>query len=349
MLNIKLPNTYEDTHIATNGITYHYKINYTQGEVTLVNNTANITITWGTSGAYGNTWGSQSVTFNTDNYTTANVTLLNKANAEVDSMKAYLDTLIGTVTVPSAKTTNWDTLSGKGVYVRVSYTKKSESATQFVIEYQTEYGLNSAYGTYWSTKTIPITSANYANYLTILNDVANAEIQAIKDSEINKMLNIQVPGAVTGVHNASNGQSYFYKTTYTQGTVSLESNTINYTTVYGLSTDYGNTFSSKSITANTGNYNMITDSLSTSTANEQSELKTFLDTLIEQVILPNTYVDSWNTTSGKTLYVRTTFSKKSQSNSLFEVVCETEYGLSNAYGTVYSTHTHIIRANNYAT
>ena len=144
-----------------------------------------------------------------------------------------------------------------------------------------------------------------------MNDLANNEIQSIKDSDMNKMLNVQVPNSLTGLHNASNGRTYFYKTTFTQGNADLSSNTINVTTVYGKSTSYGSTFKTDALSWTTASYANAATNQASAKSTQVTNLKSKLDTLIGDVSLPSPNPKTWSvtTSSGKTIYLQTTYAK----------------------------------------
>ena len=346
MLNVTRPEEITGEYDATNGIKYYYRISYPQGVVTINSNAIKYVTTYGTSQSYGTTYSDKAVVFDTNTYTTAITTLTQDTNEELQSLKQYLNTLNGAVEVPGPRTTVIPTRSGQNIYARTVFNKKAETDTEYVIQYTTEYGLNTNYGTSFSTKTHSITASNYNTYSADLNRLSNDEFEAIKTSDTYGMLNIELPDAVSSSYNATNGLTYYYRVRFTQGVADAVGNSIIYTTEYGTTSSYGTVRSSKSITFIQNTYKDASTILSDAVSNEIDSLKTYLDTIIGRVEVPADKVTTFSTNSGAIIYAKVVFSKKSESATQCIMQYVTEYGTSNSYGTTFSVKTHTIYASN---
>ena len=301
MLNVALPSVVTNTsYVATNGITYQYKVTATNGTCDLTQHNIIYTTTWGI-GNYNNTYSSKTtLKLTTSNYTTANITTTYRTT-QVTATQNYLNTLIYTVSTPSVVTNTFSTASGKTFYVKTtaSGSNSSITATSCTIKYTTVYGLTNSYGTTYSTDvTFTVTPSNYSSWSTSYATAVSTEQDKIKNLDSYKMLNVSLPSNHSDSYTAANGLTYAYSSTYTQGTADLTQNNITCTTTYTRQDATVKTYNTVTTKLTTSNYSNATTTLSSVLSTQEQALKDYLDTLL---VMPDPYTNTY-TKSGFMYY-----------------------------------------------
>ena len=220
MLSIAVPASQTKTYTA-NGKTYAYKIAYTQGKADLNTNSFDYVIHW-SEGSLDNLYTSKTMVFTPSTYTGASTSFTNTFTSEESALKTYLSGL--------------------------SF-KQSQS-----VKLVTDYGLTTSYGTSLSTITQVIDASKYKNHTTNLATTAAEQQNSVKNTNAYHILNIAKPSDITGTQTATNGQKYYYRFRHTQSTTSLTGNQIKYVLEYGLTVNYGSTYTSGNFDFNANNY-----------------------------------------------------------------------------------------------
>ena len=223
---------------GTNGLTYYIKTTYSgsNSSVSATSGTLTATTTWGTtSGTYDQSYSNgktSSVSITPSNFQNRETLVADIGSTQRTDLKAYLDTLIGTVSTPSDSTTTFSTASGQTFYIKTtaSGSNSSITATSCTIKYTTVYGLSNSYGNTYSTDVeFTITPSNYSYWSTSYASAVSTEQNKIKNLDSYKMLNVALPSAITNTsYVATNGKTYQYKVTATNGTASLTERKIVY-------------------------------------------------------------------------------------------------------------------------
>lgn len=322
MLSIAVPSNQTKTHTA-NGKTYSYTIQYSQGGADLNSNSFDYKIYW-SEGNLDNFYTGKTIVFTPTTYTGASSTFSNTYTSEESAIKTYLN----------------------GLNFKQSQT----------VRLVTDYGLNTSYGTALSSIDQVIGASNYKNHTTTLATIATEQQQTVKNTNAYHILNIPRPSNITNTQTATNGQKYYYRFKYTQGTTSLTSNQIGYVLEYGLTNNYGSTYTSGTFDFNANNYASAANTMEATANQAIADLLKFFNKIIGGVTLPNTITDSWSTKSGKTVNVRTRYEIASSTND-GDVAAEvdsitvkyiTEYSLDSSYGSSWTTKNYVITPANYS-
>ena len=297
------------TYTSSNGIVYYYKQTFTyrvgNGKDNVI---IDCNLVYGTSDSYGSDFSTVSNTFTESTYTNSNIIMTAFANSQLQSWEQAIDPVAAfdptSVTDPGTVVSgSWPTNSGKSLFYAVTATVTGRTSTTATITYVTKYGLTESYGTTYSTKTLNVDENNRN---------ATTELNALKSTGTYNLLNIIPASTDSQSYTASpSGIIYQYQTTFTQGEVTLTSNKITVTTVYGTTTSYGTTYSTTTLTFTTTNYaNAASDQSSTKTS-QVNGLKAKLNTLIGEISLPSPNPKTWeiSTNSGKKIYLQTTYTK----------------------------------------
>lgn len=223
--------TVEEEYIAANGLQYFYKI------ITFDTNHENESCDikcqamYGTSTEYGISFKILNVHVDANNYVVYKLSVQATIELLERELKAYLDTLLNTINLPEDEVIAWETASGKMFYIRVSYMRQKSSPTEYLVDYTTEYGDTTEYGTFYSTKTYNITSDKYNVYIRDLKNLATNEINGVKRNF--GIWEIQLPSPVTETWDAMSHERYYLQVTFEQGATSNSTNTISYITSFG--------------------------------------------------------------------------------------------------------------------
>ena len=228
------PVEYEDIvteYIAANGLKYYYKISIY--DTNHENESCDIRCgaIYGTSTDYGIAFKTSNLHVDANNYAVYKIELQATTELLERELRAYLDTLLNTIKLPEDKIIAWETASGKTFYIRVSYMRQKSSPTEFLVDYTTEYGDTTEYGTFYSTKTYSITSDKYNVYLRDLNNLSTTEVNGVKRNF--GIWEIQLPSPVQETWDAMSHERYYLQVTFEQGATSNSTNTISYITSFG--------------------------------------------------------------------------------------------------------------------
>lgn len=317
---VDIPSNRTKTYTA-NSKTYYYKQTCTYD--TSNANTANATsvkvtvlTVMGTSTSYGTTFDEKVFEF-TENGT-------NKmANAET-TLSTYMDNvesaLQGSLTFSQSPVTGNVSTGSATAYYKITYTTKFVAGTGISVDYAMVWGLNTNYG-------VNVDSGNYAFGYESYNNRVNALTSTTATNSITKrlidnfnqntigFLKVTIPSDVTEDYTSSvTGLKYRLITHYDQGAVTTTSNTISWTTSWYPTTSTSTTFTygtSSNTQFTSANWESAQSTLSSGGATQRTALKSYLDTLIGDVTLPSTNpkTSTVTTNSGRTLYLRTTYTK----------------------------------------
>ena len=232
MLNVAIPDPITGTSVATNGLRYYYKVEFSQGDTTLTSNEIQYTTYYGTTINYGTKFSTSLHLVTTSNYTNAQTTLTSFASGQISDLKTYLNSIIGEVSLPSAKTEVYTTSSGKKFYLKTTYTKDSSDVSEYVVRYTTVWGTNTNYGNTFTSKTHTIIPTNYQTYIDDLESFSTSEFAACKVNNF-KIWDVVLPNPVTQTFTNKGDETFYLKVTFTQGSTTDTQNNINYTTTYG--------------------------------------------------------------------------------------------------------------------
>lgn len=270
-------NTTHTYKATTSGITYNYRKAYSGGNTSITAKTCTmgVNVNWSTDTSYSKAYGSDSVSVTIDNLTTAHSTLTTKTNTIETNLKAYLNTLIGPITLPSTKTEIYTSKSGKKFYLRSQYSKKSTTDTQCVVTYATDWGFTNSYGTAYSSKEHTITSSNYQSRDTDLSNKSQTEFNSCHS--LFALWDLVLPTNTSEDWTSLGEEPYKIKVTFTQGVTSDTTNTVNYTVSYIKKTNPEVAFYSGSETFNSSNYSNYKNILATTTAGVVEDLKYWIN------------------------------------------------------------------------
>lgn len=205
------------------------------------------------------------------------------------------------------------------------------------------------------------------NHYTIVN--TNEKVFTISDptatpvfssmlSTSVKPLSIQAPDfsiePIYGSYTAKNGNTYYYRTTFTEGYVSYDAYGSPYSSKvvckleYGPGSLYGTLFRTDEETFTINNYDNYRTILRERATTQSTLLKDYLDRLIGTVNVPSTKYDALApATNGLTYYIRTQFIRKASSNVKYELIIQTEYDDDMNYRNVYDSKEILINSDNY--
>lgn len=302
---ILLPAQIIGEYTATNGIKYYYKTTFSNDS----NVIGRYTTVWGTSTSYGQTYSNKTTTFTDSNYNNSQVLLEENANAEIDKLKTYLNTLIGTVTTPATITDVYTAANGTTYYYKTTFSGSSSSitSTSCKITCTTTWGDSNTYGQTYTTGDVTITASNYQNRNTLTGNLSSDQITNLKKYLDTLVGKFNPPAVESGDFTpTTNKIKYYWKTTYTGGNTSITATTatLTATTVWGISTSYGQTYATETIDVTVANTKTVVSSIKTKGATQQTNLKAYLPTLIGIVTPPTASSSSFvidNTTYNYTV------------------------------------------------
>lgn len=230
----------EEEYIAENGLRYFYQIR--TFDINNENESCDIRCqaVYGTSPDYGISFKTLDVHVDASNYLFYKLNVQAAVEQLERDLQAYANTLLNTINIPEDKIIAYETASGKMFYIKVTYLRQTSSPTEFIIDYTTEYGDTTEYGTFYSTKTYSITSSKYNTYVSELTQLANVEINGVKRNF--GLWEIQVPSPIMKTFNSKGNITYNLQVTFEQGAVSNTTNTIAYITSFGNAEDEATRF-----------------------------------------------------------------------------------------------------------
>ena len=317
---VDLPANVTGSYTA-NSKTYYYKQTCTYD--TSNANTSNaktvkviVTTVMGTSTSYGTTYDETTYEFSesgTNKMINAESTLSTYMAAVLTSLKGSLD--LTTTSVTGQESTN----SGATAYYKITYTPKFVAGTGISVDYAMVWGLNTNYGVSVDSGNYVLSHSGYTNRTanlystTATTSISYTLINTFKTTTIG-FLKVAVPSAVSENYTSTvTGLTYRLTTTYSQGATTTTSNTISWTTTWYPSTSSSTSFTygtSSNTQFTSANYTSAATTLSNGGTSQRTALKSYLDTLIGDVTLPspNPKTSTVTTNSGRTLYLRTTYS-----------------------------------------
>ena len=205
-------------------------------------------------------------------------------------------------------------------YYKITYTPKFVAGEGFSIDYSMVWGLNDNYG-------VDVDSGNYVldyNGITniqtnLLADNVNGSItktliDTFKNDTIGFLKVLPLSTYNENYTSSITGLTYKLTTTYSQGDVTVSSNTISWTTTWAPSGSSASSFTygtSSNAQFTSANYTNASTVLTDGGTTQRTALKSYLDTLIGDVALPaeNPKVSQVTTNGGRVLYLRTTYTK----------------------------------------
>lgn len=214
---IMVPANIIDTYTATNKSTYYIRVRYVQGNKTSTNSTVQYITEWGLSeSSYNQTFSNKAYTFAISNINTELVTLNSYGENELIELKKYLNSIIGTVTVPNTKATIYKASNGISYYIRTTFSTVESSEKKYTIKCYTEWGETSDYGVFYASKNHEVIPTNYSTYNKDLTSYADSEIQNCKNYLDTILGKIELPETKEYSLTNSNKLSLFIKITYEQ-------------------------------------------------------------------------------------------------------------------------------------
>ena len=270
------------TYIATNKLTYYYRVRFeaSANNIYIINYIAE----YGLSDSYGSSYSNNSVTFTQSTAVNHSSILTEKANTEINNLKKYLDSLIGTIDIPTMKTQTHTAANGLVYTIKVIYSKSISDTTSYTMSYETLYGINSNPNIQYTDKKHIIIASNYSTYKTDLSNLGNDEIQRAKDYLNTIIGELNIPSTIYKNVTLKNNNIYKIKSTFSLANKTNNYATINFSISYGIDDNYGNLWSSNSYTVLPENYSSHYQDL-TNIANEIiTECYTFLDSVKKEKI-----------------------------------------------------------------
>lgn len=318
MLDMELPDPIVKSYTPTsNGIKFDYKITPSFYKVSDTNFTIRCTTMWDQNGKYSKRYLDKDIEIALSERTSAYVKISTAMNEAKAAIEAYLDTILPFINSVDDYTQKINTLSGVQIWAKTTgHVVETDLDTKYTIKFTTTYDIDGRYRyTYSSNQTFEVTSNIYSNWSNRYAARVNEEQLKIKNLNVYKMLNINVPVEINKTHSA-NGKTYTYKILPLQGEADFNTNSFKYT-VYWSQGSQENIFCTKTIVFTQTTYSSATADFANAFNAEESAISTYLNSL--------------------------TF-KQSQTVKLV-----TEYGLTTSYGTTLSTINHEIDAVHYKT
>ena len=156
------PAQYVGTYVASNGITYRYKVVFSKVSEKQGICIANIAVLYDTSTAYSNTMYSVDYEINYQNYSTYMEDLIDMAYRKVIELKQELDSYVCTVTIPSNTTGSYTSKTTGNLYY---YQTEYEDTTYYEYQkYQADISIRTSYGTVDGNYD---TVASFSNYVVL--------------------------------------------------------------------------------------------------------------------------------------------------------------------------------------
>ena len=214
------------------------------------------------------------------------------------------------------------------------------------VRIKTEYGLDETYGTIFKTNIETFTINNYTQYEYILNERYNKQKQALL-TYLNTLIGtIIIPQDKYMTHNATNGNKYYIRTSFTK----KESNDTSYSVIvkteYSLTESYERLFNEQERVIDSNNYKLAESIIDTEAEEQIKNCKTYIDSIIESVDSPDDIVEEYKTKSGKMFYIRTVYTIM-KTNYIGEVTYKTYYGPDKSYSIFYKQGKYVIDPTNY--
>ena len=318
---VDIPANNVKTYTA-NSNTYYYKQTCaydTTNAATAGANSVKVVVStvMGTSTSYGTTFDEKVFEF-TENGTYK----MKDAETTLSTYMASVETALkGSLDLTTTTTTgNESTNSGAKAYWKITYTPKFVAGVGISIDYSMVWGLNTNYGVDVDSGNYELGLDTYTNRdanlysTTASGSISKTLLDNFKTNTIG-FLKVAVPSAVSENYTSSiTGLSYTLTTTYSQGATTTTSNTVSWTTSWYPSTSTSTSFTygtSSNTQFTSANYTNAANTLANGGTSQRTALKSYLDTLIGDVTLPtpNPKTSTVTTNSGRTLYLRTTYTK----------------------------------------
>lgn len=223
----RVPDTFIGVYTPINSIEYKYKVSFEfEGDE------LKITTRWGVTEDYNEVFSIERLNLTTATYNTIYQTSLNVANDQLNLLKQYLETIIGSITAPALYEKVYTTRSGKKFYFRTTYTVTFSNEKNGRIKYVTEYGPDRSYANQYSIKSHEINPSNYASYESDLTALADNERNEIIINKL-RIWDFILPVSYTEEWANKGGIAYYIKRKYTQGPTTDTTNSIRYNVSWG--------------------------------------------------------------------------------------------------------------------
>ena len=131
---------------------------------------------------------------------------------ELAQLKAYLDTLVANVTIPTPVAREYVATNGQTYAYRVSCTVTPDSDAKSNVTIKSEWGKTTNYGNDFATSTFVLTAVNQTSFDSTVARLMNSHEIKMKGFLDQLIENVAFNGK-SGQNLASNGAYYYYKTT----------------------------------------------------------------------------------------------------------------------------------------
>lgn len=342
------PATISGTYTAASGITYHYRSRFKRG-IDDLNHVTCIT-QWSVDETLDRQWSVRERTIAVSEYSEAQEILSVIGNTEVTALKNHLDTVIGPIEVPETRIVEFTTSNGDKYNYKIEYIVSNYTAyesTSATVTVRVTYGQNGVFDKVLSNTELALDPASYSTFDVDIADIGTDQIEDVEETLDKLIGEVTVPETISRTITTASGKKFYVRVVYSRQSSSDTEYVMNYVTSYGPTINYGTTYSAKTHTITSDNYNTREADL-LEKANTEIDACVTDSFAIWNVPVPQDKTEVYTNQGGLTYYIRVQYYQGETTESTNTIEYVTTWGQSAGTDTAneYSALNYIIKRSN---